>query len=515
MAVTDHKRLTELVQLTAPTLDDVVYIVDDPASGKNSRYVTLANLISVWDHGSMSGLGDDDHTIYLLVDGTRAMSGDLSMGNNDITNGGDLYLNSIQEFATNARIQTTSGSNAGISLMPDNDQVTFGADDIQIDANGPAVVQNPDGPINLYGGTTGSPQYVNVVTGKFTVINPSDINDYLNVITGASDTYLAYVQNFGEISRITIGSTITFDPNSGEIILDYQADGLAKLTIRSERATATTAPARIDLVGHDAGGNDTGYAIIRAIIDDATAGSEDGSLDFLTSYAGTASTAALLSGGGDTFTELGLYSLRDGINERPSGLTFYGKNDGNSTTSYAAVQGGITDPTAGSEQGFLAFQVLSSGIFADKMTLSETALSVTPDADFASDVDVQGIPTSWLPFTIHTAGVPPWSADGAAYACTIGHAMILDRWVQAAYVATTNNGSHYWTIRLRKLDGTTDTIIKSFDTSAQSADTWFTNTETDSDTLVATEEVVYIQVVKTGSPGDLYLAGPLVRARPN
>ncbi len=40
------------------------------------------------DHGALSGLGDDDHTQYLLVNGTRAMSGDLDMGANDIINVG-------------------------------------------------------------------------------------------------------------------------------------------------------------------------------------------------------------------------------------------------------------------------------------------------------------------------------------------------------------------------------------------------------------------------------------------
>lgn len=38
------------------------------------------------DHGSISGLGDDDHTQYILVDGTRAFTGDQSMGSNKITN---------------------------------------------------------------------------------------------------------------------------------------------------------------------------------------------------------------------------------------------------------------------------------------------------------------------------------------------------------------------------------------------------------------------------------------------
>ena len=35
-------------------------------------------------HGSLSGLGNDDHTIYILADGTRAFGGVQSHGNNDI-----------------------------------------------------------------------------------------------------------------------------------------------------------------------------------------------------------------------------------------------------------------------------------------------------------------------------------------------------------------------------------------------------------------------------------------------
>lgn len=42
--------------------------------------------VGVTDHGALTGLGDDDHTQYLLVDGTRAMSGDLDVGSNSITN---------------------------------------------------------------------------------------------------------------------------------------------------------------------------------------------------------------------------------------------------------------------------------------------------------------------------------------------------------------------------------------------------------------------------------------------
>jgi len=42
--------------------------------------ITAAALPAGIDHGSLAGLSDDDHTQYLLIDGTRAMTGDLVMG---------------------------------------------------------------------------------------------------------------------------------------------------------------------------------------------------------------------------------------------------------------------------------------------------------------------------------------------------------------------------------------------------------------------------------------------------
>lgn len=41
------------------------------------------------DHGNLSGLADDDHTQYILVDGTRAFTGNQSMGSNKLTNVAD------------------------------------------------------------------------------------------------------------------------------------------------------------------------------------------------------------------------------------------------------------------------------------------------------------------------------------------------------------------------------------------------------------------------------------------
>ena len=76
------------------------------------------------DHGSLSGLGDDDHTQYILVDGTRAFTGDQSMGNNNITNLSpgvsgtdavnlDQLNNAVQgiDWKESARVGTTANIN--------------------------------------------------------------------------------------------------------------------------------------------------------------------------------------------------------------------------------------------------------------------------------------------------------------------------------------------------------------------------------------------------------------------
>lgn len=57
--------------------EDVLYVYNG---------VSWIKFGSTVDHGNLLGLGDDDHTQYLLISGLRAMLGNLDMGSNDITN---------------------------------------------------------------------------------------------------------------------------------------------------------------------------------------------------------------------------------------------------------------------------------------------------------------------------------------------------------------------------------------------------------------------------------------------
>ena len=60
-------------------------IVLDAAGLIDSTMIDLGAI----DHGGLSGLADDDHTQYLLVSGTRAMTGTLDMGTFKVTNMAD------------------------------------------------------------------------------------------------------------------------------------------------------------------------------------------------------------------------------------------------------------------------------------------------------------------------------------------------------------------------------------------------------------------------------------------
>ena len=65
-----------------------------------------AGQAGITDHGGLSGLADDDHTQYLLVAGTRAMTGNLQMGDNDITGADTIQATASQ----NLTLKVSTGS---------------------------------------------------------------------------------------------------------------------------------------------------------------------------------------------------------------------------------------------------------------------------------------------------------------------------------------------------------------------------------------------------------------------
>lgn len=138
--------LNELTTETAIATGDFLAMVDitDSGSGK----ITLANLGSgiagSVDHGGLAGLADDDHTQYLLADGSRALTANWDVGAFDIraatlTPDG-ITLGSVLFAGTNGVI---SQSNANFFWSVSNIRLGLGTsapdEQLHLTATNPAI----------------------------------------------------------------------------------------------------------------------------------------------------------------------------------------------------------------------------------------------------------------------------------------------------------------------------------------------------------------------------------------
>lgn len=88
---------------------DVSELIDGAGVSHTGELADIADLVD--DHGSLSGLADDDHTQYLLVNGTRAMSGALNMDDNPIGN-----ISALANDDYNEAVRTTSDRSGTVDV---------------------------------------------------------------------------------------------------------------------------------------------------------------------------------------------------------------------------------------------------------------------------------------------------------------------------------------------------------------------------------------------------------------
>lgn len=74
--------VTNLPKITSLAAADEFYVVEDP---NVSSGITWANVEASIDHGSITGLGDADHSAYVNKDGTTALTNDWDVGPRTIT----------------------------------------------------------------------------------------------------------------------------------------------------------------------------------------------------------------------------------------------------------------------------------------------------------------------------------------------------------------------------------------------------------------------------------------------
>jgi hypothetical protein len=142
-------------------IQDIRPIIGFRAAGVNASSV----------HGNLLGLDADDHTQYLLVNGTRAMTGNLSLGGNNITNVGTLI--GTASWANNA---VTASAATSITFTPTSASYAITAS-YAANAGSSGLVTKAGGIVNT--SFTGNPRKAAV---NFTTPFPN--TSYAVVITG-------------------------------------------------------------------------------------------------------------------------------------------------------------------------------------------------------------------------------------------------------------------------------------------------------------------------------------------
>jgi len=206
------------------------------------------------DHGSIGGLSDDDHAQYLLIDGTRAMSGSLDMGSNDIQGIGvlkgddDVTVLELVDAAGNTNyIQMQAGTTGNFGAA--------GSGNVVIIAPGTGGDTNCD--LALTGKGTGRVHITEIkggVTGSVTIsdllVTSNGINNTGTVSSDTFDTLTATVL------KITTGASdqLRFEQSAvgaNDVIWDFSALS-ADRTITIPDASLTLAA--VDATNVDAAG---------------------------------------------------------------------------------------------------------------------------------------------------------------------------------------------------------------------------------------------------------------------
>jgi hypothetical protein len=222
---------------------------------------------AVTDHGALTGLGDDDHMQYLLVSGTRAMTGNLDMNSGNINNAGTINglditahaarhgANSADPLSTAAPTTDIGGGTSNAVGVAD----TFARSDHQHGLDSSVIV------------TTGA----QTMTDKTLTAPVLNAVATLNLDDTDSAFNLALVSTSG---ITTTDKTLVFDVNDSNRILSLGGDistagafntvGAFDLTLTQTGATNVTLPTTgtlVTLVGSETLANKTIDASVNTI----------------------------------------------------------------------------------------------------------------------------------------------------------------------------------------------------------------------------------------------------------
>lgn len=245
LATAEHKAIAKIImqrQAASPfyriaQIDDYRFDVDSAAGTSSAS-----------DHGSLSGLSDDDHTQYVLVNGTRAMTGNLTVNASInatglITANGNMSCNTL--YTNSAAV--IGGAISGASLA--TPQITSGTGTVNfVDShivttgNIDAASLNLTGYITGYSGTSDGEVLTWVTANsRFEALPPASVS-----LDGLSDVTTA---------NAATGDVLTY--NSGNTTWYAAAEPTHTLNDLSDVTTANATTG--DVLTYNSG-NSTWYA---------------------------------------------------------------------------------------------------------------------------------------------------------------------------------------------------------------------------------------------------------------
>lgn len=121
-----------------------------------------------------------------------------------------------------------------------------------------------------------------------------------------------------------------------------------------------------------------------------------------------------------------------------------------------------------------------------------------------------------FPFATYVSG-NPLTADAYPYGGTYGQPIDLLDWQQGMFLVSANSSSNYWTVNLYlrpSNSGYSKTLLASFDTKTYTTanNAYHNSTTTFSQNLTGTG-YLFIECLKTGTPGDMYIVCPSLKCR--
>ena len=200
---------------------------------RNGRICNIDYIAGLINHGLLFGLGDDDHTHYLLASGARALAGNWNLGGFNLTNGGAITGTSLTlDFSTQDYILTNRGGVAFVLQSQTSNQSPF-FDIFTQDGDG---VSSEEVYVTLWG--KGLPSGVNDSEALVHAYTPTGVKSYSFANgTGTIQPYSLYTG--GNTTQLVLNTDNSIDM-SGDLGV---AGGL----------TADTTTLVVDAVNHRVG----------------------------------------------------------------------------------------------------------------------------------------------------------------------------------------------------------------------------------------------------------------------